>query len=443
MTEVTLAEMLIARDERARLQKELIEAYRSPLVSFTMNIAGPVKDTPAIQRAFRFGLSALLDTLSHECVLFSKAHSSVTGSEAMLAVELDARALKKICTNIEESSRLGRLFDMDVIDTNGRKLEREAERDCIVCGKSGRACAAGRLHSVEELQAVTSRIITEHFESTDREMFASLAVESLIKEVETTPKPGLVDRRNNGSHSDMDIRTFKKSANALKPYFCRCVEIGRATAELDPSETFEALRTAGLLAEKSMYEATGGVNTHKGAIYSMGVLLGALGRLWRVEAPVPELSLILSESTALVKSSVLSDLERANGFTAGERLYIERGLKGIRGEVASGFESVVNISLPAYESALKNGSCENDAGVIALLHLISQIEDTNLYHRGGESGAELAKAYAKRLLDGSPSLSEVEKMDDAFIERNLSPGGCADLLAITYFLHSFKKTDRL
>lgn len=443
MTEVTLAEVLAARDERVRLQKELIETYRCSVVSFTMNIAGPVKDTPAIRRAFRYGLTALLGSLPHESVLFSRSHSSVTGSEAMLAVDLDANALKKICINIEESSRLGRLFDMDVIDSNGKKLDRERERACIVCGKAGRGCAAGRLHSVEELQNVTRCIIAEHFAPIDIELLANMAVESLIKEVETTPKPGLVDRRNNGSHSDMDIHTFIKSANALKPYFCRCVEIGQATSALAPSETFDQLRSAGLLAEKAMYEATGGVNTHKGLIYSMGVILGALGRLWSVDAPIAELPCVLSESARLVKSSVLSDLDRASGSTAGEQLYIERGLKGIRGEVASGFESVLNVSLPAYESAIESGFCENDAGVIALLNLISRIEDTNLYHRGGDSGAEFAKAYAKKML-ASPSLSEIEKMDDAFIERNLSPGGCADLLAITYFVYSLKKqTDRL
>ena len=443
MTEVTLREVLRARDERARLQNELINTYRCPIVSFTMNIAGPVKDTPAIRRAFGYGLSALLDRLPSESVLFSKSHSSVTGSEAMLAVSLDAGSIKRICTDIEESTPLGRLFDMDVIDRDGRKLERETERSCIVCGKAGRECAAGRLHSVEKLQSVTRRIITEHFEQVDSEYLANVAIESLIKEVETTPKPGLVDRRNSGSHSDMDIFTFKKSANALKPYFLRCVEIGQTTSALAPSETFDQLRQEGILAEKTMYAATGGVNTHKGAIYSMGVLLGALGRLWSVEEPIAELPRVFSGSAALVKSSVSSDFDKASGSTAGERIYFERGLTGIRGEVASGFESVVRFSLPAYENALKKGLCENDAGVIALLHLISEIEDTNLYHRGGEEGVRFAKAYAKKMLE-SPSMTEIEKMDDAFIERNLSPGGCADLLAITYFLYILKKqTDRI
>ena len=436
---VTLMELLDARERRAELQKKLISEYGVTLVSFTMNIAGPVKNSPLIERAFEYGLEKLHAVLPNDKVLFEKITSDPCGCEAMISVDLPAGEVKQMCVNIEEESRLGRLFDIDVLDVFGKKLDREEERACIVCGKAGRGCAAGRVHSADELVAVTNKIITEHFMELDACRIGKLTSDCLIKEVETTPKPGLVDLSNSGSHADMDADSFKKSAAALTTYFIECVKIGIESREQTSAETFNLLRAAGISAEKTMYKATGGVNTHKGAIYSFGVLLGAVGRLWTAERPIADRAEILHEAGALVGESVKSDLSLATGSTAGERLYLENGLSGIRGEVASGFSSVTKYALPVYESEIKKGASENDAGVLALVSLISVLDDTNMYHRGGKEGAEFAKKYAKDLIEKGFSIADVSKMDEEFIHRNLSSGGAADLLAVTIFLFDIEK----
>lgn len=435
---MTLFDILAARERRAERQKKLLSEYGSTLVSFTMNIAGPVKSTPLIERAFAYGLSALRARLPRDRGLFESITSDFCGCEAILAVDLDANEAKNVCVTIEESSRLGRLFDMDVIDSTGRKLDRAVERPCIVCGKAGRECAAGRIHPVDQIVDVSEKIMEEHFARLDAEQIGRLAADCLIKEVETTPKPGLVDQRNCGSHDDMDVEMFYKSVEAIGPYLASCVRIGINGAKNTAKETFDSLRSAGLEAEKAMYEVTGGVNTHKGAIYSMGVLLGALGRLWKADRPIAEVDKLLREAASLVRESSALDLSRAKGATAGEQLYLERGLRGIRGEAATGFSSVVKHGLPIYERCLAKSFSSNDAGVCALLSLISSVEDTNLYHRGGEEGSDFAKEYAKRLLQGSFDRSAVEQMDREFIKRHLSPGGSADLLAVTYFMHEIK-----
>ena len=342
---------------------------------------------------------------------------------------------------------------MDVLDIDGTKLDRETvgghPRNCIVCGAPGRVCAAGRLHTVPQLQAATRTIINDYFAIKDREQIASLAVQSLLDEVGTTPKPGLVDRRNNGSHRDMTLSTFHSSAKALEPYFQKCVKIGQEAGHLSqekgrlsPADTFLLLRRAGIAAESTMYEATGGVNTHKGIIYTFGVLCGSLGRLWTPECPIAETETILAECARIVEQSIKADFASMNSSrfpspTAGQQLYQELGLTGIRGEVAAGLPSVIIISLPAYKEALQAGRSTNDAGSIALLHLIAHVKDTNLYHRGGIEGAAYATNAAKTLLEHTsrPSAQQIEALDDAFIARNLSPGGCADLLAVTYFLY--------
>lgn len=434
--EVSLQDILSAREARVRQQQALLAEYRAPLLCFTMNIAGPVKTSPLIERGFRAGLETLDSRLPQEQILFREIRTFPTGCEAYYVISTPAMALKSLCADIEEKHPLGRLFDMDVIDTDGTKLERKKQRGCIVCGAAGRACAASRAHAVEQLQAVTSQMLSRYFRDRDQEQVAFLAVQSLIDEVHTTPKPGLVDRRNNGSHTDMDVRLFEISAQALRPYFKACVQIGQETAHLPPEETFPLLRNAGLKAEETMLGATGGVNTHKGAIYTLGILCGSVGRLWTTQMPIADSRDILTECANIVRNSVPADLASANGKTAGEQLYLQYGIQGIRGEIAQGLPSVRNIGLPRFAQFLADGLSENDAGAYTLLHLIANVADTNLYKRGAEAGARWAAKAASELVSTGqyPAIRQIEALDDAFIARNLSPGGCADLLAATYFL---------
>lgn len=434
--EVSLHDILNAREARVQQQQSLLTEYQAPLLCFTMNIAGPVKTTPLTERGFRTGLEILDSQLSPEKILFREARMLPTGCEAYYAISLPAAELKALCTNIEEVHPLGRLFDMDVLDADGTKMERATQRGCIVCGAPGRVCAARRVHSVEQLQTVTSQMITQYFRNRDQKQVASLAVQSLIDEVHTTPKPGLVDRRNNGSHKDMDVRLFEISARALQPYFEKCVQIGQETAHLSAEETFPLLRDAGMTAEKTMFSATSGINTHKGAIYTLGILCGSVGRLWSAEKPIADRDKILAECAKIARSAAQTDFAAAKGETAGEQLYLQLGIRGIRGEIADGLPSVGNIGLPRFQQALADGFSENDAGAYALLYLIENVVDTNLYHRGGKAGAQWAAKAADALLSAGsyPALEQIEMLDDAFIARNLSPGGCADLLAATYFL---------
>jgi len=428
-----LHEILAARERRVQRQQALLAQFSVPLVCFTLNIPGPIKDSPLIRRAFDEGLRLLDDRLTN--VLYQEATSAPTGSVAFYAVDMPVSELKELCAAIEDSCPLGRLFDMDVLDTDGKKLDRAIQRGCMVCGAPGRLCAATRAHSVELLQQTTWRIITEHFSDADAAYIADTAVQALLEEVHTTPKPGLVDEHNTGSHSDMDIPLFTASAKALRPYFLQCARLGQQTAAQPPQVTFPLLRAAGVNAEKQMYAATGGVNTHKGAIYTLGILCGAAGRLWTAEKPFAREKHILKEAAQMVRPFVKADFAAIDTpKTAGERLYLEQGLTGIRGEAAAGFPSVEDISLPVYRRLLDQGRSANDAGAIALLHLIARVEDTNLYRRGGPEGAAFAKSAAGALLP-EPTMAQLFLLDSHFIRRNLSPGGCADLLAATIFLH--------
>lgn len=436
--QVTLNEMLSCRERRAEIQMNMLKKQSLPVVSFTMNIAGPIKTSPLIERGFNVGLFLLTSSISEEKIKGKQISFLKTGPEAFLSVDTSAESLKEMLTDIEERNPLGRLFDMDVTDTSGKKLSRQVERGCIVCGKKGRGCAASRAHSADEVFVATNRILKEHFLQEDAQKISFLAKESLIDEVSATIKPGLVDKFSNGSHNDMSLDTFIKSAKALEPYFKECFLIGEKTKKDEAQAVFLLLKAAGIEAEKEMYKATGGVNTHKGAVYSLGLICGAIGRLYDTENPIFDIEKILTTAAELCKDAAEKDLQNASGKTAGERLYKELKIKGIRGQAALGFPDVKNIALPAFEKALCEGKTKNDAAIICLLSLISSVEDTNLYKRGGKEGFEFARIFARKLICEGISQEKLIEMDREFIKRNLSPGGSADLLALTLFLHSLK-----
>ena len=191
-----------------------------------------------------------------------------------------------------------------------------------------------------------------------------------------------------------------------------------------------------------MFAATGGVNTHKGAVFTLGGLCGAIGRLWSAEAPCRDPERILTEcaSIAAAVTEDLASLDPASARTAGQRLYLEHGLTGVRGEAAQGFPSVARTALPVLRAGLAAGLSRNDAGTAALLRLIAQGTDTNLISRGGPERAAAAAERCQRLLQRSPfpAAEEIARLDREFIQENLSPGGCADLLAAAFFLQSWE-----
>lgn len=446
--EVTLMEMLEARERRAARQRALLDAYGHTMVCFTMNIAGPIKNSPSILRGFLLGKQLLEDQLrvTGTRVLYHEQIQEKTGNEAIYLLDREPLAVKAVTVEIEDQSPLGRLFDMDVLRPDGRKVDRQelglSGRRCLICGGPAQACARSRTHTVAQLQEKTQAVLAAAIREADSKTIARLACQALLYEVATTPKPGLVDRANSGSHRDMDFFTFQASAAALWPYFARCCEIGMDTHSLPPEETFSRLRVPGKLAEGDMLRATAGVNTHKGAIFSMGILCGALGRLERQQRRCPER--VLAECAAMTKGLTARDyagLTPETAKTAGQRLYLRYGITGVRGQAEAGFPAVLNIGLPRLEEGLALGKSINEAGCAALIAMLAATVDTNMIHRGGYEAQQQAAGELSALLNREPfpRRETLLALDADYIERNLSPGGTADLLALAYMLHFLKE----
>lgn len=439
--EASLEEILLRREERVREQRELLRQGGECLVSFTMNIPGARKRFPLASDGFQEGCTVLKAQLPPEVLLAERYVSGDTGDEAMFLLAGRAEKIKRLTVGLEERHPLGRLWDMDVLDREGKSLSRTAlglpQRTCLVCGKAAKFCARSRSHDMELLFHCAADLLERYFCDRAADMIAACAGRALLAEVSVTPKPGLVDRANSGSHTDMDYFTFLDSAAVLTPWFRTFFCLGWDNAHLPEAEQFAKLRWAGLEAERAMFAATGGVNTHKGLIFSMAVLCGAMGRA-RAGRQGPVRLEQLLESCARLGSCALADLDRASSETAGLRCYRDHRITGIRGEAAGGFPSVLAHGLPVLREWLGRGAALNDAAAAALLSLIGSVTDTNMIHRGGLEEAERRKREAAELLRRVTTRtlrSRLEELDREYIRRNLSPGGCADLLALTLMFH--------
>lgn len=266
------------------------------------------------------------------------------------------------------------------------------------------------------------------------EYLAELARQALVAEAELTPKPGLVDHRGSGSHDDLSLDLMRRSASAIAPYFA-------AMAVAAQSIPFShALRTEvaaiGRAAESAMLQVTGGSNSHKGAIWILGLLVTAVAQ--RIDSN-PE---SIAQDAGFLAS--LPDRARPQLVSHGEMVRARYGTTGARGEAFAGFPHVVHVGLPALRAARNGGCTETNSRLSALFNIMARLEDTCVLYRGGIEGlAAVQKGASEVLLAGGPGSVAGEQamfhIDRELLTRKISPGGSADLLAATLFLDALER----
>lgn len=259
------------------------------------------------------------------------------------------------------------------------------------------------------------------------ETIEEILLESLKDELDLTPKPGCVDRDDCGPHSDMDYDLFLKSISSLKGYFFEIMEA--SNTEKSFSDTFNAIRSIGIKYEKKMYEASGGVNTHKGAIFTLGVIASAIGKIYYDNKYI-SVNLI-SEYVKKLCANIFDDFNKKEMQDSnGARIYIKNAKhSGIRYEAKNGFKT----ALDAYDF-YKN----TKDFLKTYVYIISILDDTTTINRVGESGLNFSKDYAKKVLNSDNFDYEIKLMNKAYTEKNISTGGCADTIELVYF---FKHMD--
>lgn len=452
---VTLKEVLEFREEKAQVQKRMhLEHPNGTVVSLGMNIPGPVKTGSSILHAFSEGKSALKKailgkngTIADERTLEEKA-----GYAAVYLVKgLERRRLKEISVSLEETHPLGRIFDVDILNANLEPVSRTelgaARRKCLICNRDAKVCGRSRAHTVQELQRKTAEMIGKWEEKQRSAIARSIGAKAwmaLLEEVYTTPKPGLVDLYSCGAHSDMDVAAFERSAKALYPYFVQMAALGYELC-VSPEELFRRIRVIGMGAERAMYRATGGVNTHKGLLFTLGIFCAAAGRCFREEGTVTEKMLFDMEHqmAARILAEEIRDLERKEPESHGEKNLKMYGSAGVRGEAVNGYPAIRTIALPALRQGIAQGKEWNLVKLQTLFRLMSEVEDSNILSRHDPQTLCLIHAETKLFLEdggayAKDAIKKLRDMDQDYSSRRISAGGCADLLAAAVFILSLQ-----
>lgn len=419
-----MEKILKARENR---QNNLLKMMNndSVYVILKANIPGEVKRTNVARFLVNLFRKRLNDTFF---VKRSRFFNDYDGFYDIYEINCDdIKNIKLLCVNIEDSAPLGRYIDIDVYQNSLKSISRSElgidNRKCFLCDNDAHICARNQTHSYEELE---NKLIDDVVDYIYNET-TNFIKESIELECGLYPKFGLVTMQNNGSHSDMNYDLMMKSKNVVAPYIAMMTISGFSNPE---EKIFDDIREIGKLCEKRMFQATNGINTHKGLIFGMGFVAAAFGMLLKDD----DFSYHKLQDTIKYLGRDLENDFLSEHDTFGYLAYKKYGFLGARGETMKGMPNAflgVDV-LDEYPTLSK------EALTMALVSIIRGLEDTVLLKR---SGTLEKYNYFKNLVGTIDVYDEViiEEVTKECVKNNISFGGAADILAISIFIKKMKE----
>ncbi|MCJ7691405.1 MAG: triphosphoribosyl-dephospho-CoA synthase CitG [Clostridiaceae bacterium] len=268
-------------------------------------------------------------------------------------------------------------------------------------------------------------------------VIAGYAIEAMLYEVAAYPSPGLVSSISKGAHRDMDHYCFIKSTSILSKYMVLFAEEG--CSDKTPKEIFMAIRNIGIEAENEMFKGTKGVNTHKGMIFLLGISCAAVTKAIYEKKNFSEIQGLIKEMTRGLVQNELLYMNKDKATSYGEKLFLKHKVEGIRGQVERGIPLVFDYSIGIYnDNKFLN---LNDRLIHTLVCIMQYCEDSNVLHRHSMETLKDVQQKATNIISIGGMTTEtgkaaIDNLDSEFIKQNISPGGSADLLAVTVFFNS-------
>ncbi len=439
-----LALLLEAKECRAQLRQQ-IAGMNLPSVSLNLNIPGFPKSNEITNEFFSVCLDELKMFLKAHLISLSdkEAYCRVDAAGDFFLVPLKAplkteREIKAVCETFEENHVYGRFIDVDVTDASGNMISSGKAKLCFYCRqKPADVCRHEGIHSTDELRSfLFSRMkdyCRKRFEDETASKLASHAIRAVLTEISLTPKPGLVDMVNNGSHSDMNYQTFIGSTSAIAVYFAELVHEGFCYSGKDLRKALPAIRSIGLRMERDMFAATNQVNTQKGLIFLLGLSLFTAGLVYARHGAF-HTEVFRELISEICREISLRELVAGNDNpeTHGEKVFRKFGITGARGEAEAGFPLVFEFGLPVLNV---HHELNDEVLIKAFLAIASHNNDTNILHRGGMEVLNAFKCLSNEALnDFTPD--NYNSVIDYCRKMHISPGGSADMLVVTIFIHS-------
>ena len=445
-----ITEFLLDRDRRVLYQEHLLKENKDKtLVTIRINYPGIEKSNYITDNIVNTIYNEIL-TYYGKFIVFEDKYKNKEGIVAHFLFDLDFVNVKKEMINVEEEHILGRCLDIDVYTLKNDKVIGISRSDlfkkprrCFICDLDAKICSRAQTHTIDEIKNYFE-VVYKNFKDSQKKTdslayeVSQMALKAMISEVSTFPSFGLVSPISSGAHKDMDYYTFLNSAVAITPFLKKMFEVGYSY--YSPEYIFDAIRDIGKECEEKMFEATNNINTHKGMIFLMGISMAAIGKALYENKEFYQIQDIIK---SMVKNILddFKELHKKEKLTHGERLYLEYGFTGIRGQVQDGLSVLFDNIIDNYiNSDLK----ENDLYTQILIELMARVEDSTVVYRHDISTLRKVQSDAKDLLNiggifTSQGKQKCYDLEEIYINKNISPGGCADLLAISILLINVKK----
>jgi holo-ACP synthase CitX len=405
--------LLEARETRQAAIARACSGTRG-VIAVSVNVPGPAKCPPGAARLARAAGEMLSRQIAAQAV---SDGIDALGPWAILASPLAPAAAKRAAIDIETSDPAGRLLDLDVYDSTGRQIDRASAglpaRRCLACASPAVDCIRTRRHSTEDVGTAARRLLLR--------VLAAALVDGARAELDLTPKPGLVDRLDSGSHPDLSFDDMSRSIDLLQVYFDELLALD------DPLDLPTSV-AAGRRAERRMIDAIGS-NAHKGYIFLAGLVLLAAGAAADREG--------LRSSVSTLARRVLDGRTRPEATdrepSHGDRLRASRGVGGIVREALLGLPAVFERGLPVL--AASRGP---DTQHLLMAVLMQSVEDTTALHRCGPSGLARLRAdgawLERKIESGEDYVPSLAVLNDEYRRLNLTMGGVADCMALCFAL---------
>ncbi len=414
-----MSDILNAREKRALHINELMNTYKDKtIVIIKLNVPGVEKNPRNMGFICRYYYDIVNSTFDSKIVT-SKHVKSLDGDYMFFIVSEIGKKVKEKTILIEEQIDLGRLIDIDVYNESAinRSDLLYKNRKCIICDDYAYNCVRSKKHCTEEIHNRFNEIINEFL----LELLTHKAVTSMYSELNLFPKFGLVSKQNNGCHKDMNSITFTKSIEAIKPFLKEFILYGIYN-ENEPLK----LQRIGLKAESAMFKATNNINTHKGLIFALGVFLPSITKAILKQDNLEGIQKEVKYISKVVIGDYYKFLQLKTKKTHGDEIYLSYNLKGIRGEALDGFKVLHEI--PSYNDVQSTNTYHE-----YLIHLMSVIDDTTIIHKTNiETLREVKLTFSDLVINGGYTNNQelVKSISIDYINRNISPGGSADLLVL-------------
>lgn len=400
-------DILEARELRKKHIVSLYQTYNETVVSIKGNIKGPLKNPSFMMGILTYFYNSIKEQYQSK-ILYKEHYHSIDGDTFILIIKENPIKIKEYTISLE-TSEIGRLIDCDVY--HNETLSRSVPRTCLICDKDSFLCIRSQAHTTEEVLQKTKEIVREFYTKKLLEWTKT----AIVREVSLHPKFGLVTKESSGSHKDMNYYTFMKSKDAIEEGLREYIKEG-FNEQLDINELIQI----GKNTEQAMFQATRNINTHKGLIFLLGLLLPNITKMLyygdqNIQSNIQKLSeqVIKDYYDTIIHKRVLSH---------SDIIYLKYGVKGIRDEALNG--------LPLL---FKKKNRHHDLDY--LIFYMSELNDTTIIHKTDLETLKQVHKDMKSLLQKGGYLNnelEVYKLTKQYMKKNISPGGSADYLVCQF-----------